>query len=168
MSATITQSQTFTITNARYLASKVRTDLKRIQQFYGKPYDSWIDDYESELAAFLVNGLLSKVTYGFKRNGIFIPPTLEYTAQELAANLTNDRPGSIATGQDVIGADFTSFMSYSSKWSNMTAAEREAFEANLPFKRTTGNEPPVSGIYKDDKNYSSGGTSLARKSLMSW
>jgi len=168
MSATITQSQTFTITNARYLSSKVKTDLKRIQQFYGKPYDSWIDNYESELTAILANGLLSKVTYGFKRNGIFIPPTLAYTAQELAANLTNDRPGSIATGQDVSGADFTSFMSYSSKWSSMTPAERTAFEADLPFQRTTGNEPAVSGYYKDDKNYSSGGTSLARKTLMSW
>lgn len=168
MSATITQSQTFTITNARYLATKVKTDLKRIQQFYGKPSDRCIDDYEAELAAFLVSGLLSSVSYGFKRNGVFIPPTLEYTAQELAANLTNDRPGSIATGQDVSGADFTSFMSYSNKWSNMTAAERAAFEADLPFQRTTGNAPPVSGYYKDDKNYSSGGTSLARKTLMSW
>lgn len=168
MSSTGTYSQTFTVTNAQYLASKVKTDLKRIQQFYGSPSDSWINDYESELVAFLVNGMLGKVVYGFKRNGVFIPPTLEYTAHELTANLNNDRPGSIATGQDITGADFTSFISYSTKWSNMTESERKAFEAELPFQRTTGVSPPVSGYYKDDKNYSSGGTSLARKSLVSW
>jgi hypothetical protein len=168
MSSTITYSQTFTITNARYLASKVKTDLKRIQQFYGKPSDRWIDDYENEMVAFLVNGLLGKVDYGFQRHGVFISPTLEYTAQELAANLQNDRPGNIATGQDISGSDFTSFLSYSNKWSNMTEAERAAFKADLPFQRGTGNTPSVSGYYQDDKNYTSGGTSLARKSLMGW
>lgn len=168
MSSTFTYSQTFTITNARYLASKVKTDLKRIQQFYGSPSDSCINEYESELVAFLIGGMLSKVTYGFKRDGVFIPPTLEYTAQELEANLNNDRPGGIATGQDISGANFASFMFYSTKWSNMTESDRKAFEAELPFQRTTGVSPPVSGYYKDDKNYSSGGTSLARKSLVSW
>jgi hypothetical protein len=68
----------------------------------------------------------------------------------------------------VSGADFTSFMSYSIKWTLLTPAERDAFESNLPFQRKTGNAPPVSGYYSDDKNYSSGGTSLARKSLMGW
>lgn len=168
MSSTITYSQTFTITNARYLSSKVRTDLKRIQQFYGEPLDGWIDAYEAELTALLNNGLLGKVTYGFKRNDIFIPPTLEYTAQDLAANLNNDRPGNIATGQNVSGASFTSFLTYSDKWGNMTATDRAAFESDLPFQRSTQSAPTVNGYYQDDKNYSSGGTSLSRKSLMSW
>jgi hypothetical protein len=168
MSATITQSQTFTITNARYLASKVRTDLKRIQQFYGQPSDRWIDDYEAELTAFLAKGFLGKVTYGFKRDGTFIPPTLEYTAEELAASLTNDRPGNIATGKDVSGATFTSFLTYSDKWYTMSDADKEAFKTDLPFQRTTQDTPPVSGYYTDDKNYHSGGTALSRKSLMSW
>jgi hypothetical protein len=52
-SYSITETASFTITHARYIASKVATDLKRFQRFYGAPSDDWIDKYETELALLL-------------------------------------------------------------------------------------------------------------------
>ena len=79
-----TESRTFTVTHARHMAAKVATDLKRMQRFYGKPSDENIADYESEATEMLRAGYLDTVTYGFKRDGKWIEPTLRYTARDLA------------------------------------------------------------------------------------
>ena len=76
-SYSVTEARTFTVTNARYLASKVKTDLKRVQCFYvGGPTDSGIEAFEAELVALLKAGYLGTITYGFWRNGNWIKPTL--------------------------------------------------------------------------------------------
>lgn len=165
--STYTATQTFTITNAKYLASKVRTDLMRIQRFYGTPIDSSINDYEAELTEFLRYGYVTAVTYGFQRDGQWIQPTLRYTAAELASG-TNDNPGGIVAGANVAGAHFTSYMIYSPKWWALSDSERATFISTLPFARAGAAEPSVNGYLVSDRSYSSGGTSLSRQSVVSW
>jgi len=41
-SFTISESASFTVTHARHMASKVATDLKRLQRFYGYPPHQFI------------------------------------------------------------------------------------------------------------------------------
>src|SRR6478752_2501033 len=98
MSTTLTYSntQTFTLTHAKYLASKVATDLKRLQRLYGFPSDSIIESYETELTELLKGGYLDTVTYGFKRNNNWIEPTLRYTSQEISSGSgLDDDPGKV-------------------------------------------------------------------------
>ena len=45
-SYTSTETTAFTVTHAKHLASKVATDLKRLQRFYKKPTDKKIDEFE--------------------------------------------------------------------------------------------------------------------------
>lgn len=109
MTTTITfsESNTFTITHARHIAAKVATDLKRMQRFYGAPNDAAIERYESELMALLKAGYVEKVSYGFRRNGLLIEPTLIYTARDLAAQTAgDDDPGRVRPGADITGASF--------------------------------------------------------------
>ena len=80
---TFTESTTFTITHARHIATKVGTDLKRLQRFYGKPSDKNITEYEAEMVILLKAGYLNTVSYGFKRGSNWIEPMLRYTANEL-------------------------------------------------------------------------------------
>ncbi len=70
--------------------SKVATDLKRVQRFYGDPSDTRIANYETELIELLKAGFLSEVTYGYQRNGSWIEPTLRYTAKDLQGMAAND------------------------------------------------------------------------------
>jgi hypothetical protein len=164
---TYNSTQTFTETHAKRLASKVATDLKRIQRFYHVPSDSLIELFESELISILKAGYLKDVTYGFKRNVIFIQPSVQYTTRDLyGANSNDDDPGKIRPGFDITNASFTSFLNYSHEWWDLSVGEREKFEGDLPFNRTTGPEPGVDGIFVQDRIYSAGGIALDRQTII--
>lgn len=162
-SFTLTESQTFTVTHAKHIASKVATDLKRLQRFYGSPSDLMIEKYEAELIEFVRKGYLESITYGYQKNGNWIEPTLRYTSKELLGQTgVDDDPGRIRPGQNIEGAVFHSYLTYSSLWNNSTPSERENFTKNLPFQRTGAEEPGITGYISTDKTYSSGGRALER------
>lgn len=167
-SLTVSESTTFSVTHARHMAAKVATDLKRIQRLYGSPSDGRIANYEAEAIAMMKAGYLNYVWYGFKRNGLWIEPTLKYTAQDLYIGSVDDDPGKIWPGADISGASFYSYMTYSAKWHELTIAERNAFELGLPYIRTGAAEPTVNGYLSTDKMYSSGGRSLERATVRSF
>ena len=168
-SLTVSYSRTFTVTHARHLAAKVATDLKRMQRFYGRPSDRRINDYEAEVIELLKAGYLATVKYGFQRSGCWVPPTLLYTAHDLAAGAATDQdPGRVSPGADVRGAHFYSYLTYSQAWWQASPSEREAVEKRLPFRRESADEPGLNGQFVADRYYSSGGRALNRSSLRSW
>lgn len=168
-SYSFSETQAFTATHAKYLASKIATDLKRIQRFYSSPSDQWIASYEAEAVEFLKKGYLGTVTYGFQKDGKWIEPTLHYTARDLADILSaaDDDPGRIRPGANIEGAHFTSYLTKSAAWSKLSAEERSSFEKSLPFIRTGAPEPGINGTLTKDKTYSSAGRALDRSSVKS-
>jgi len=165
-SFTITETTTFTLTHAKYMAAKVATDLKRIQRFYGSPTDIDIADYETEVTELLREGYLGTLTLGYRRSGLWIEPTLRYTARDLAGLDSNDDdPGRIRPGADVSGASFYNYLTYSSTWDKLTTGEKDAFKKRMPFYRTGATEPGLNGYLVDDLTYSSAGRALKRSSL---
>ena len=169
-SYTVSATQSFTVTHARHMSAKVATDLKRIQRLYlGDPSDLEIAKYESELTELLRAGYLGTVTYGYRRNDVWIEPTLRYTAQDLAgASANDDDPGRIRPSANVSGASFYSYLTYSSAWSNLSEIERENFKKRLPIQRGGAPEPGVSGYLQSDRTYSSGGRALNRSTVRSF
>jgi hypothetical protein len=168
-SFTVTEAATFTVTHARHMASKVATDLKRMQRLYGKPNDAAIADYETEVVELVKAGYLGKVTYGYRRDGAWIVPTLRYTAQDLAgAAASDDDPGRIRAGADINDATFYSYLTYSASWDRLTLEQQAAFKQTLPFIRGGAPEPSVDGYFSPDLVYSAGGRALNRDSVRSW
>jgi hypothetical protein len=168
-SYTISETTTFTVTHARHMAAKVATDLKRMQRLYGNPSDTDIVDYEAEITEFLKEGYLGTVTYGYRRDGKWIEPTLRYTARDLAGSAANDDdPGRVRPGAGISGASFYSYLTYSAAWNNESAATQEAFCERLPFRRGGAPEPGVNGYLSEDRTYSSGGRALNRASVRSY
>lgn len=163
-SFTTTETKTFTITHANYLASKVATDLKRMQRFYGDPSDWWIEKFETEIALYLKHGYLEKVSYGFKKDGNWIEPTLIYRASDIEYSADDD-PGKVRPGRDISGASFYSFLEYSHKWDLLTESEKKQFKDSLPIDRNTANAPGVNGYLEHDRTYSTGGRALSRSSV---
>jgi hypothetical protein len=164
-SSSYTFNTTFTITNAKYLASKIATDLKRIQRFYGHPTDKQISDYETEITELLKEGYLDNITYGFRRNGIWIKPSIKYDSIELSNGNTDDDPGKIVVGADISNATFGSFLCKNKKWDNLSQVERDNFLKKLPLQRTDGSTPQSDGHFSNDLTYGSGGKSINRSSL---
>lgn len=167
-SYTLSESTSFTVTHARHLAAKVKTDLMRMQRLYDHPSDARIDGFEAEIIELLRHGYLDRVTYGFKRDSQWIEPTLRYTAQDFAAGDVDDDPGKVRPGADVTGAAFSSFLSYSAKWHGLSQSEQDAFERTLPFQRSGAAEPGTAGYFVSDRTYSSGGRALGRSSMRSY
>ena len=168
-SFTITEARTFTVTHARHMAAKVATDLKRLQRLYGRPGDTSIAEYETEVIALLKAGYLGTVTYGYRRNGCWIEPTLRYTARDLAGMSANDDdPGCIRPGANVDGASFYSYLTYSAAWDRLSEAEQDSFKKSLPFYRGGAPEPAIDGYLSNDRTYSSGGRALDRASVRSY
>lgn len=156
----------FTITHAKKLASKVAADLKRIQRYHGSPTDSTIRDYEEEAVLLLKAGYLKEVTYGFKRDGKWIKPTLVYKAEDLfGSDAADENPGKVHPYADVFEAHFTSFLIYNEKWSKLNERERAEFKNTLPIQRTSGSNSLYNGNLQQDKTYSSGGKKIDRYSL---
>jgi Bacterial HORMA domain family 1 len=168
-SYTISDSVSFTVTHARHMGAKVATDLKRMQRLYGSPSDDGIANYEAEIIEFLKAGYLGTVTYGYRRDGNWVEPTLRYTARDLFGSAANDDdPGRVRPGANVSGATFYSYLTYGDAWNNTTAAERTDFARRLPFQRNGAPEPGVTGYMSDDRTYSAGGRALNRASLRSY
>lgn len=169
-SETYADSITFSLTHARHIGAKVATDLRRIQRLYtGQPTDSRIAEFEAEIVALLKAGYLEAVTYGYKRNGAWIEPSLRYTAQDLAGgSADDDDPGRIRPGANIDGASFHSYLTPSAAWHALSAADRAAFESSLPFERTEAPEPGISGYLSQDRSYSAGGRVLIRASVRSY
>lgn len=164
-SFTFSNTTTFTATHAKYLASKVATDLKRIQRLYGAPNDYQIERYEQELTEFLKKGYLQEVSYGYQKDGNWIEPTLFYTARDLSTSSGDDDPGKIKPGANITGAAFTSFMVTNNVYGRLSASDLADFEKDLPFTRSTGSKPGIDGYLSSDNSYSSGGKALDRSSV---
>ena len=165
MSYTYTQTETFTVTHAKHIASKVATDLLRLQRFYGSPSDAQINEYEEELVALLKGDYLKEVTYGFKRNGCWVE-ALRYHALP-GGNLTNDDPGRILPGVNVSDATFGSYLIHNSRWLALTPAQRTTFSAALSIDRGHGTEPQLeSGSWSTGLSYSAGGQGIGRSTII--
>ena len=168
-SFTFSESASFTETHARHISAKVATDLKRMQRLYGAPSDTRIADFEAELVALLKGGYLGTVTYGFRRDGTHIDPTLRYTAQDLSGAAANDDdPGRVRPGADVTNATFYSYLTYSPSWYRLSSDQQAAFNRMLPVQRGDAPEPGVNGYFSPDRIYSAGGRALNRDSVRSW
>src|SRR6476660_3107406 len=96
MTASLTRSasDSFTLTEARYVGAKVGADLRMLHNLYGKPSLADIDNYVEEIALLLRDGYLNTVDFGFRENsGNAWKLRLRYTATS-GGYLTDGRPGS--------------------------------------------------------------------------
>ena len=163
--STVTATQTNTYVYARHIAAKVSADLKRLQRLYGidSPSDKDIDDYEEEMQKLLDAGYLDTVTYGYKRNNKWIV-ALKYEA--IYGEVIGGDPGGISLERDIRDSYFTSFLSYSSKWSELPLSTQEQFESSLPFQRVNGDEPlPERGLWVKDRSYAAGALGVRRSMI---
>ena len=166
--STITATQTFTRTHAKYLASKVVTDLYQCARLYGKPPTDDIADYEAELVELLVGGYVAEYEFGFKKNGKRVV-TWQYRVNasgDLVGGGVDDRAGGVYARARAADATYFNFLSYSQKWWNLTPGERKAIKDRLPIRRSSGALPADgNGHWVSDRTYSNGGVAVPRRTF---
>jgi hypothetical protein len=161
-SFTRTETETFNLSHAKHLASKVAADLYRCQARYGKPTVPGVMEYEQELVALLHGRYVERYEFGFRKDG----KTLFCCRYNVAADgslVADDNAGKIPSGMDTTSADFYNFLWFNSSWSSLSGVDRAKVQVNLPFSRTDGPAPAYGmGLWVADKSYSSGGVALSR------
>jgi hypothetical protein len=163
MTYSYTTSSTFTVTSARYLASKVAADLRQMQLFYGRPFDQEIINYIEELVALMLGGWFQSVSYGFKQNGFWVM-ALEYKMFLGAIRTTDDNAGRVRPGINTVGASWYSILTKSSAFYSLPPARQAEIERSLPIQRTIGGAPQIRTInLLSDKYYSKDGGALQRR-----
>ena len=163
---TFARTETFTRAHAAHIAAKIKTGLKRMQDFYEHPSEEWIDAYEREAVILLMANCLGTVAYGFQRNGLWVEPTLLYTARGPdGASSHGDSSGRVMPGAYVGDTRFNSYLTYNSVWHSLSQGEKERIERQLPFQRVGAPIPGASGDWVSDRTYSAGGRALYRRSL---
>lgn len=163
---TRTVTETFTLTHAKYLASKVTADMRRCQQIYGKPTDSERNDFGTELALLLNAGCVENYEFGYRENGSRLVSWSYSVGVSGLVGGSDDRPGRIHSGVNTANAQFFNFLTYSSGWSNLTTAERERLEQSLPIRRGLGEAPRDGfGYWETDLCYSASGVALSRRTF---
>ena len=142
MSNSYTTTETWSRTRARYVSGKVIADLRGLAQEYGAPSEQVLENYLQELTELLDGHYVQEVSYGFKRNGVYLV-ALKFVADMNGELTTDDRSGRIPRAVDITGATFSSFLSYSEAWWNLTEDQRAKIKQGLAIKRTTGTDPGV-------------------------
>lgn len=163
MTISTTRSATFTITEARYVGAKIGADLRLLNTLYGRPSLSDIDDYAEEAAVLLRDGYLNTVDYGFKDHETNTwKLRLRYTATT-GGYLTDSRPGSLPTALAVAGYPFQSYLTRSTKYHLLPAAEQAKVDAAVPITRTGADEPSAgAGSTSSGVGYSRNGGGVTR------
>jgi Bacterial HORMA domain family 1 len=162
-----TVSESWTLTNAKYLASKVTADMRRCQQLYGEPGDASINDYGTELALKLRDGYVATYEFGYVRASDDERILTWRYSIDSAGNLTSDdRPGRILSGVNISGATMRNRLCHSAAWFNLTAEQRSAYEKSMPFQRTARSDYGSSlGNWHSDLYYASSGTVMSRQTF---
>jgi len=157
-----TNTSTFTITNAEYLASKIAADLKQMQALYGDPSDARIDNYVQELVVLLKGGYLESIDYGYKKNGAWVL-ALSYAVHAATGQFIDNNPGRVPPGRDVSSAAFGSFLRQSSKYLALSGAEQTAIKGSILITRGDADDPQTGLGGLLDRTYTSGGQQVNRK-----
>jgi hypothetical protein len=159
---TLSESESFTIADAKYLASRIASDLDQVRLYYGGVSSEHIQNLVAEAAILLKFGLLESVKYGYKRNGswaYFVSYSVNYLGQLVAAD---DHPGGIDTQANVVGA---TWYSYLGRRTNHDLTEDDITKINqlIPIQRSFGVEPSFTGgTHTTDRSYYRSGTGVSR------
>jgi hypothetical protein len=164
MTASLTRSASFTLTDARYVGAKIGADLRTLRALYGQPADlDKIDKFVEEIALLLNKEYLGTADYGFRdRNAEVWKLRLRYRAT-IGGQLVDDNPGGVPRSANVAGLTFYSYLTYSSAFNNLPLAEQLAFKQTLPITRTGATETPLGlGASTPGRAYGRNGAGVSR------
>ena len=162
--ATFTRSQTFTRSDAAYVASKMEADLYRMKRLYGAPSDYQRKCTIAEVIELLSRGYLRDVHIGFKRNGKWVV-AVRYEAHN-GGLIGDDSAGGVPAGVNIAGAAHYNYLRYNSAFFALSQLARDRVEASLPWSRNGGELPSEGeGAWTSDRTYSRNGGGTTRSSF---
>lgn len=161
-----TETETLTNTQARFLASRIASDLTLVRIFHGHHSatltEQHVIDLAFEAAALLRHGLLDSIKYGFQIGNEWVFALHYKVNQYNQVEPTSDDPGSIIAASLPAGSNWLSSLTprQNPAYSDEQAA---AIREKLPVQRYTAEEPGGTlGTWITDKSYGAGNVLVER------
>jgi len=166
MSFTTTTTETFTITHARRLGSKIAADMLICQRYYGQPSEESARHYAEEIAQLLNHGYMSRFEFGYKKDEMRVI-VWRYNVHADGTISEDTRPGKLVATADIAGASFYNYLWYSDAWYELSDDDRKQFRDDLPVSRVSGDAPGDGNGYwvAEGKSYSASGVGLSRQTF---
>jgi hypothetical protein len=160
-----TGTTTFTRSHARDIAAKIAADLRQMNHHYGQPTLADIPKYLEEIIELLTAGYLRSFEDGWENSDGHRVVSLRYEVRD-DGSISDGRAGGVYAHADVQNATHFNFVNYTQKFLNLPQADRDAFKAKLPIKRTPGSDrSDGNGYWEVDRGYASGGVGAERKTF---
>jgi hypothetical protein len=170
MSSTGTNTSTtsFTLTDARRLASKVAADMDQCNQFYGYPSHEAILKYLDELTIKLSEKCIEAYEFGFETPDGKRVISWKYTVSP-AGDLVGGRAGGLYSKADVSDAKHFNFLTPNRNWYAKTDLERSRIDSRHAVKRSLSSGPSDgNGYWAEERIYDSGGVAMTRREFTPW
>jgi hypothetical protein len=160
-------TDTFTITHARHIASRIAADMRLFSLAYGYPSLDQIPNYLEEIAQYLAKGYLGSFEIGFETDGREVVVGLLYEVRS-DGTLSDNRAGDVPLDVDITGAVAFNYLTRTYAWANIGYDAQARFEASLPIKRSTAPAPQHNrGYWTTSRSYASGGVGVQRRNFIS-
>ncbi len=165
---TTTRAETFTIADAKYLASRISHGLTFLRIYCGQLTPEKVQDLAVEAAILLRFNLLESVKYGYEKDGNWIYG-ISYSVNQLGQiEGINDTPSIIDLPDNLDGAKWHSFLNRRTN-PELSLSDLQEIEELLPIQRTSGTEPSsANGSWNVDDSYSRNGIGISRSQFKSY
>ncbi len=160
---TLTRTAAITIVDVRHVLWRIQSDLRVLRAYHGVITPEREAAISNDLVAFVYRNFIEQIEF------LFVDRTLGKAAYRVRYVFTREWAGSQddASGgiqyQNLVNAEFSVVVTYSTNWLALSAAEQAAFKATLQC--VWGPADTVSdgaGYWTSDRTYGSGGLGAAR------
>jgi len=163
-----TATESFTLAHAKKLAAKVIADMHQCRRLYGRPSESSIEAYQTELVVLLAGEYVSKYEFGFKTDADQRIVSWRYTVGP-AGDLEGGRSGGLYATADIDDARMFNYLWQSDKWNDLLPSEQAKVNAKHTIERVAGDPPSDgSGRWVRDRRYVAGGVAIEREEFRPW
>jgi hypothetical protein len=161
-------TETFTIADAKYLASRIAHGLTLLRLYCGQLTSQKVQDLVLEASILMKFGLLDNVRYGYQKNEDWVY-ALGYSVNDLGQVVaSNDEPSIFDLPTNLNEAEWHSFLTRRYNPS-LNTEDLAKIEQLLPIKRSSGTEPGSSnGNWTTDDAYYRNGVGLKRQQFRSY
>lgn len=131
---TRTNTNTYTVVDIRKTFENCEADIRTIARRTGKWSMDYVDKIIHDILKLAENGYLVEVSIALKDEYNTVKRATKFSTNENGNSNNSDRPGQNNDWENIANTHLTVYLSYSSKWHELTEQQKKDFQINNYFK----------------------------------
>lgn len=131
---TNTNTNTYTVVDIRKTFENCEADIRTIARRTGKWSMDYVDNLMHDILKLAEHGYLNVVSIALKDSNNTVKRATKFAINENGNGNDSARPGQNNDWENIVNTHLTVYLSYSSKWHNLTEQQKKDFYANNYFR----------------------------------